>query len=107
MHTEHINPHGGDVLDNLCLSCSSCNLSKGQATKAEDPQTGQETPLFNPRTQKWRGHFVWIDGGLRLQGITAVGRATIFRLKINQDRLVRARKNWIIAGNHPPQFFPS
>ncbi len=96
MHIEHIDPTGGDDSENLCLSCSSCNLSKGTATTARDPETGQEIALFNPRIQIWPEHFEWIDDGLRLRGITAVGRVTIVRLKINQPRLVRARKNWII-----------
>ena len=50
----------------------------------------------------WQEHFEWIDNGLRLQGKTPIGRATISRLKMNQERIVRARRNWILAGNHPP-----
>lgn len=50
MHVEHIDPDGGDALDNLCLSCASCNLSKARATTALDPETDLEVPLFNPRT---------------------------------------------------------
>jgi hypothetical protein len=102
MHIEHINPDGGDALDNLCLSCSSCNLSKATATSARDTESDEQTPLFNPRTQIWNQHFAWIDGGLRLRGKTAEGRVTIIRLKMNQQRLIRARQNWITAGNHPP-----
>jgi hypothetical protein len=41
-------------------------------------------------------------GGLTLQGKTPTGRATIERLKMNQERVVRARRNWMNAGNHPP-----
>jgi hypothetical protein len=103
MHIEHIDPNGGDGLDNLCLSCSSCNLSKATATKGLDPDINEMIPLFNPRIQIWKEHFEWIENGLRLHGLTSVGRATIARLKINQPRLVRARENWITSGNHPPQ----
>ena len=102
MHIEHIDPSGGDDPNNLCLSCSSCNLSKGIATSARDLDTDQEIELFNPRIQTWLEHFEWIDDGLRVRGTTAVGRVTIVRLKINQPRLVRARKNWIMSGTHPP-----
>lgn len=42
--------------------------------------------------------------GERLQGLTAVGRATIERLKINQTRIVTARRLWIRMGVHPPNF---
>jgi hypothetical protein len=103
MHVEHIDPHGGNSPDNLCLSCSSCNLSKATATTARDPETDQEIALFSPRTQVWQEHFEWIDEGLRLRGKTAAGRASIARLKMNQPRLIRARRNWITAGNHPPK----
>ncbi|MBL1137809.1 MAG: HNH endonuclease [Chloroflexi bacterium] len=102
MHIEHIDPHGGDDLDNLCLSCSSCNLSKAVATSAKDPETDTVVPLFNPRINHWYEHFEWSENGLILLGKTPIGRATIERLKMNQERLIRARSNWIEAGNHPP-----
>jgi hypothetical protein len=57
MHVEHILPNGDDDMDNLCLSCASCNLSKARAITAVDPDTGQTVPLFNPRTQIWSEHF--------------------------------------------------
>jgi 5-methylcytosine-specific restriction endonuclease McrA len=41
MHVEHINPKGGNALDNLCLSCSSCNLSKARAISAPDHSPGK------------------------------------------------------------------
>ena len=102
MHVEHIDPAGGDGLDNLCLACPTCNFSKAVATTAPDPETQHNTPLFNPRTQHWPDHFEWIDGGLRIQGKTPTGRATVERLQINQERVVRARRNWVTAGTHPP-----
>jgi len=102
MHVEHIDPNGSDDPDNLCLACANCNLSKAQATTATDPDTNEVVQLFNPRQQVWLEHFRWIEGGLRLEGLTPVGRATIIRLKINMDRIVNARAVWIIAGAHPP-----
>lgn len=48
MHVEHIYPDGRDNLENLCLSCPSCNLSKASATSALDPETDEAIPLFNP-----------------------------------------------------------
>jgi hypothetical protein len=102
MHVEHINPVGGDHLDNLCLACPTCNLSKATATSAPDPADGTITALFNPRLQKWTDHFAWLAEGSVVQGRTATGRATIERLRMNIDRLVTARKIWIQAGEHPP-----
>lgn len=103
MHIEHIDPNGGDVIENLCLSCANCNLSKSKTTTALDPDTGERFSIFNPRTQVWSDHFVWIDGGLRLRGLTTIGRATIQRLKINQERVIIARRRWIAGGYHPPK----
>lgn len=102
MHVEHIDPNGNDELDNLCLSCATCNLSKAKATFTLDPETDTVTSLFNPRKQTWSEHFMWIDGGLRIKGLTPTGRATVLRLKMNIDRVVVARSYWIKAGNHPP-----
>jgi len=58
--------------------------------------------LFNPRTQMWSEHFKWMPNGTILRGLTPTGRATIERLKINQDRVVDARTRWVFAGLHPP-----
>jgi len=102
MHIEHINPNGGDQPDNLCLSCSSCNLSKAEAVEAADPLTGDTVSLFNPRQQVWADHFEWLEGGSVVGGKTPVGRATIVRLRMNRERIVTARKIWIKAGAHPP-----
>jgi 5-methylcytosine-specific restriction endonuclease McrA len=102
MHVEHIEPNGNNEIDNLCLSCAICNLSKAKATNALDPETDKIVPLFNPRKQTWSEHFVWVDGGLRIKGLTPTGRATVLRLKMNIDRVVIARSFWIKTGNHPP-----
>lgn len=102
MHVEHIEPNKDNSLDNLCLACANCNLSKAQATTGIDPQTDEISTLFHPRKQIWSEHFQWIDGGLRLMGLTSVGRATVVRLKINMDRVINARAFWIAIGVHPP-----
>src|SRR5579859_5918606 len=73
LEVEHIDPNGGDGLENLCLSCANCNRSKAIATTASDPETGEIAPLFNPRKQVWSEHFLWIDGGTRIQGVTSTG----------------------------------
>lgn len=103
MHVDHIDPDGNDSLDNLCLACGNCNLSKAHAKSAPDPETGEVVLLFNPRTQIWSEHFEWTADGTRLKGRTPTGRATIERLKINQDRVVDARVLWVFAGVHPPK----
>lgn len=102
MHVEHITPDGNDDLDNLCLSCASCNLSKARATSAIDPDTQKEVSLFNPRENIWSEHFLWVEDGTIVRGLTPFGRATVNRLKMNLPRIVDARKVWVRAGEHPP-----
>ena len=102
LEVEHINPSGGDGLDNLCLACGNCNRYKGKAIRAADPETGVSVALFNPRQQRWLGHFRWAESGARVEGVTPIGRATVERLNMNRDTVVTARTRWIIAGHHPP-----
>jgi len=103
---DHIIPEakGGDSSDqNLWLACRRCNEFKGAQTAATDPETGEQTPLFNPRTQKWSTHFAWSDDGVMIVGLTPVGRATVASLKLNNDYIVRSRRRWVSIGWHPPQ----
>lgn len=101
LHVEHIIPAGGDDLDNLCLACPNCNLSKAAAISAFDTETGEEVPLFNPRSQIWDEHFEWQEGHALIKGLTPVGRATVDRFKVNRPRIILARKRWVQAGLHP------
>ena len=103
MHVDHIDPDGGHSLDNLCLSCANCNMSKGRAMSETDPETGKVELLFNPRTQLWKEHFKWSSDGILLLGLTPTGRATVQRLKINRDRMLDSRSNWVFFGLHPPK----
>src|SRR5690606_17047468 len=63
MHVDHIVPDGGNILDNLCLACGNCNLSKAQAISAPDPFTHELVSLFNPRIHSWSEHFEWTADG--------------------------------------------
>jgi 5-methylcytosine-specific restriction endonuclease McrA len=103
MHVEHIIPNSANDLDGLCLACPSCNLSKAQATAAPDPETDEIVPLFNPRQQIWIDYFEWTQENTTIRGKTAIGRATVIRLKMNQLRMVETRNIWVMAGVHPPK----
>jgi hypothetical protein len=107
LHIEHIIPraqNGATEEDNLWLSCSLCNGYKGDRITATDPDTGQTHPLFNPRTQVWLEHFRWSDDGLRIVGLTPIGRATTAALHLADDpEALTVRSNWIVAGWHPPR----
>ena len=106
LEVEHIIPraHGGsDDETNLWLSCSLCNRAKGSQTDARDSVTGETCALFNPRAQVWREHFRWDAEGARILGFTPTGRATVEALRLNDDLAVEVRRNWVLAGWHPPR----
>jgi hypothetical protein len=105
MHIEHLTPRvqgGRSVRMNLWLSCAWCNSYKGTQTEAVDPETGTRVGLFNPRIQVWAEHFRWTDDGVRILGLTPVGRATVEALRLNNPYIVSARRLWVVAGWHPP-----
>jgi hypothetical protein len=101
---EHILPRaaGGDsTFDNLALACESCNLYKSDATTGWDADTEANVPLFHPRRDHWRHHFHFESETGRIHGITAIGRATVTRLKFNSDFQLRARRHWVQLGLYP------
>lgn len=92
-HVEHIvarQHHGPTADENLALACPRCNLAKGPNLAGVDPQTGRKVWLFNPRRHRWSLHFQW--HGAILVGRTAIGRATIDVLKINQVLAIAKRR---------------
>ena len=92
-HVDHVVPRaaGGETnAVNLALACVSCSLYKGARQSAVDPETGEEAPLFNPRTDFWQSHFRW--DGLHLAGITATGRATVAALRMNRPLILAIRE---------------
>jgi hypothetical protein len=97
-HIEHVVPSsagGSDSVDNLALSCPSCNLGKSNRVQVPDPETEQPVPLFNPRTDRWSDHFTW-DEDWRIVPLTLVGRATVAALNLNHPRrvLIREAEEW-------------
>jgi hypothetical protein len=106
MHIEHIIPtaRGGTSDEsNLWLACAWCNSFKGAQTTAIDPATGEEAPLFNPRTQRWFDHFQWSNDGVYIIGLTPTGRASVVALQLNNEFIVPSRRLWVTAGWHPPR----
>jgi hypothetical protein len=95
-HIEHVvaKQHGGkDILGNLAWACLRCNLHKGTNLTGIDPKTRKVTRLFNPRRQRWTKHFR--QEGAVLVGITAVGRATVALLAMNDPDRVALRQELI------------
>lgn len=74
-HIDHVIPRaagGPTTADNLALACVSCSLRKWAKQTVSDPDTGEQVPLFNPRTQVWAEHFRWDDE--RIVPLTPTGR---------------------------------
>lgn len=105
LEIEHIVPEalGGDSTEsNLWLACPRYNRYKGARTTAADPITGTLVALYDPRRQEWHEHFVWMQAGLIIEGVTPTGHATVDTLQLNNPFIVRARRSWIAVGWHPP-----
>lgn len=92
---DHILPRsrgGMNVPGNLAFACRRCNLLKGNRIEAQDPQTQQRVLLFHPRQHRWPEHFQRSQDKLRIDGRTAIGRATVEQLRLNSPTEQRARE---------------
>jgi HNH endonuclease len=101
-HIEHVvaRQHGGsDAIGNLALACQRCNLRKGPNLTAIDPLTGETVALFHPRRDQWADHFEF--DRVRFSGLTAVGRATVALLAMNDARRVELRSEILNRGERP------
>lgn len=98
-YLEHIQArqHGGlTVLENLAWACHRCNRHKGPNLSAVDLDSGQVVLLFHPRRDIWTDHFSL--EGVRINGLSAVGRATIWLLHMNAEHRLERRAELIRRG---------
>jgi hypothetical protein len=79
-----------------------CNDRKYTEVDALDPVSGEVVNLFNPRQHRWDEHFSWAADFKQIVGLSAIGRATVAKLKLNRSELVKLRGILRIAGEHPP-----
>jgi hypothetical protein len=101
-HIDHVVPFAADgptTEDNLALACVSCSLRKAARQVARDPDTGDDAPIYNPRGQAWHEHFRW--DGVRIVGVTPVGRATVAALALNRPLMLAIRAEEAALGRHP------
>jgi HNH endonuclease len=102
-HIDHVIPvaaGGQTTVENLALACVSCSLYKSARQIAEDPETGKMVNIFHPRQQAWKEHFSW--DGVRVIGLTSIGRATIKALRMNRPVILAIRTEEELLGRHPP-----
>jgi hypothetical protein len=89
--------HGGQTdADNIALPCIVCNKRKGSDLASIDPVNGAIVPLFHPRKDRWSSHFQLVGG--RIEPLTAVGRATVRLLQLNNPDRVEEREGLVAAG---------
>ena len=94
--------HGGEtVAENLALACLRCNGHKGPNISSIDSLGRGLTRLYHPRHDRWAEHFAW--NVPILIGLTALGRATIRVLSINNETAVAVRRILIAEGAYPPR----
>src|SRR5262249_39043565 len=92
--------HGGPTAsETLAYACFECNRAKGSDIASLDPATGALTALYHPPTQHWGDHFRFV--GATIAPLTAVGRATTFLLRLNQDIRVAIREGLLNPGRYP------
>lgn len=112
---DHIVPQslgGSNEPDNLALACRRCNERRYNFIAGYDPVTQTIVTLFNPRTEQWGQHFAWSADGKNIVGNTPIGRATVSRFDLNDERyqekdsIRNTRSLWVKAGWHPPSTDP-
>ncbi len=89
---EHIisRKHGGSSdLSNLALACIFCNRHKGSDIASTIPQTEKLTRFYNPRTDRWREHFLLNE--VLIKPITSIGEATVRILQMNHEDQIAER----------------
>lgn len=102
-HCEHVLPRvagGLPTLDNMALACPSCNLHKAGRTMALDSETQAVVPLFHPRRNQWSEHFEWDE--FNVVAKTAIGRAAVMFLRLNDERRIRIRQAERLFDLFPP-----
>ena len=98
---DHVVPRdagGRTTLNNLCLSCPTCNRHKASRLTAPDPETNQPVRLFRPNHDRWPEHFAWNADGVQIIGLTPSGRATLEALHFNRPTLMLLRAYWRATG---------
>ena len=104
-HVEHIVPRtnaGTNLMSNLCYACAGRNGAKGAMTAGFDSETNREVRLYQPRRNRWFDHFSWSRDQSEVIPLTAIGRATLKKLRLNRTEAVEQRRIFTGLGKHPP-----
>lgn len=94
---DHYRPRtrsGTDELENLLYCCYRCNLYKADYW----PTQPEDLPLWNPRFEPRGTHLLLLADG-KLYPISASGRFTLQRLRLNRPELVNYRLHQTTQSN--------
>jgi len=94
-HLEHIRArrHSGEhTVTNLAWACARCNALKGTDLSGVDPDSNRVVRLFHPRRDRWLEHYR-VDA-LRIEPLTARGRATAWLLEFNSEDRIELRASF-------------
>ena len=106
---QHILPSslgGATSIENLCLSCPTCNRYQSDRTFGAGNEQTRMTALFHPHLEAWNDHFSWSEDATELIGLTPTGMATTGL--INEDTNVKQTLlcDWRLTNlGHPAQRF--
>ena len=89
-HIVALQHRGETVHANLAVACARCNRHKGPNISGIDPVHETMTRLFNPRIDIWEEHFSQDFRG-SINGLTDIGRTTVYVLDMNAPRRVELR----------------
>jgi 5-methylcytosine-specific restriction endonuclease McrA len=92
-HIDHIisEKHGGSTtLENLALSCPTCNFYKGSDISSYLAAFDVGVNLYHPRKDEWSNHFTLTDNG-NLVSKSNIATATIKLLHLNDPNQIELR----------------
>lgn len=98
-HVIAVQHEGPTTSVNLAYACLTCNRAKGTNVATVDRKTKKLVRLFNPRRDSWGRHFALKDG--RFVGKTAIGKATIRLLGLNDKARIEERRLLMLLGTYP------
>lgn len=97
---------GRTELGNLAYACFRCNRLKGSDLSSIDPQTGNITRLYNPRTDRWNEHF-HLAADATIAALSAIGRTMVDFLDLNDAQWRDLRAALIRQGRYAPPIEPA
>ena len=99
-HIISLRHEGKTVLNNLALSCGTCNRMKAADIGTYLNENLEFIRLFNPRIDNWSQHFEINHG--EIFALTLIGEATVKFLDLNSPDRIILRQLLMKAKRYPP-----